>query len=391
MTLVRPPVRGVLVRNPVRSILGDLVAGLPRLSVSLSSASIAENGGTVTGTVTRPVDQTVGDLVVTLASSDTSEATVPPTATILNGLQSVDFTVTILNENLEDGDQTLSISVSAEGFGGASASLTVADVGVSVGPLAAIQTAYQAGDFAAYWAIQDGIMYRNLSEDVTGTHAIGGGTAMIPDKAPFSGDETIDQYVARTGLTGLAVNNLPGFIGYQDTGTYEPLMVVAGSPKYLEQGNSDENLRIRSSTGFASGSTSQTVVIALRTTDINGAILKRNGANTWAGRFINNAVQAVTQNMGFPTYRMDGSSLTLANAQSFYNSGIRNGQWHVLTIEGVDLSGVADDLIICGFTVGSDVANMDGDIAYFASFPDDTTTRDAAEAEAADIVGITLA
>jgi hypothetical protein len=110
---------------------GEGATPLPALGLSISPAIVAENAGTTTGTVTRPADQTSGVLTVSLASDDTSEATVPASVDIPNGQQSADFTITILNENLDDGDQIATISASATDYNGASASVTVTDVGVS--------------------------------------------------------------------------------------------------------------------------------------------------------------------------------------------------------------------------------------------------------------------
>ena len=62
------------------------------LGLALLPASISENGGTSTGTVTRP-GATTGALLVSLTSSDQTEATVPATVEILDGQASADFTV----------------------------------------------------------------------------------------------------------------------------------------------------------------------------------------------------------------------------------------------------------------------------------------------------------
>lgn len=144
MTSVRFPVRSV-VSDPQRSVIGGVgesLPALPSLSVSIDPASVAESAGSTTGTVTRPADQTTGILTVNLSSSDTSEATVPATVDIPNGQQSADFTITILNENLADGDQVATISASATDYNGGSANVTVTDVGVSSGSLSTWATGW---------------------------------------------------------------------------------------------------------------------------------------------------------------------------------------------------------------------------------------------------------
>ncbi len=55
------------------------------LGLTIAADSISENGGTTTATITRPGD-TSSDLIVTLTSSDTTEATVPATVTVLAGM-----------------------------------------------------------------------------------------------------------------------------------------------------------------------------------------------------------------------------------------------------------------------------------------------------------------
>lgn len=96
------------------------------LTLTLSANTVAE-GGTVTGTVSRNT-ATNEALVVTLSSSDASEATVPTQVTIPAGNTSVGFTITGETEEAVDGSQTVTISASANGFVAASAQLTVTDV-----------------------------------------------------------------------------------------------------------------------------------------------------------------------------------------------------------------------------------------------------------------------
>ncbi len=98
---------------------------LPELTASLAAASISENGGSTIATISR--SGTSGDLVLALASSDTSEATVPASATITNGNSSVQVAVTAVNDTLQDGTQAVTISVSASGYVLQSATVNVTD------------------------------------------------------------------------------------------------------------------------------------------------------------------------------------------------------------------------------------------------------------------------
>ena len=259
--------------------------------------------------------------------------------------------------------------------------------GSSETALSRIQAAYQAGDFAAYWGISDELMYTAVSRDVT-LPSSAGGTAIMPDKAAFSGDETVSDYVARLGLTGRADTVLPGFVGYQEQGTFEPNMIQAGlQPTQLENGNTDENLRIRS--GF-SGSSAHTIVVALRTNDTDFvAGVSDTGTTRYAGR-VRNSGSAANANIGTPSYRVDGMDVAGSLANNLYATGLNDFGWHVFTIEGMDLSTWNGDMIIGGFAVGASGLNMDGSLAYVAIFPDDATTRDLAEAEAGALVGVQI-
>lgn len=86
-----------------------------RLTISLSGTIISEGATSpLTGTVTR--GNTGGELIVNLASSDTSELSVPAVVTIPDGEASVTFDIDAVNDSLFDGDQPVTIGVSAPGY-----------------------------------------------------------------------------------------------------------------------------------------------------------------------------------------------------------------------------------------------------------------------------------
>lgn len=97
------------------------------LSLTISPTSISENGGTATGTVSRNDGDLGLPLTVSLFSSDTTEASVPTTVTIPAGLTSITFTVSGIDDTLNDGGQPVLISVAAGGYIGANDSLSVTD------------------------------------------------------------------------------------------------------------------------------------------------------------------------------------------------------------------------------------------------------------------------
>ncbi|MFT5528283.1 MAG: hypothetical protein ACI9HK_006272 [Pirellulaceae bacterium] len=101
---------------------------VPTLALTIDLATMPENGGTSNATVSRNTD-TTADLVVTLASNDTSEATVPVSVTILAGQTSATFTVTAVDDGISDGDQLVGIIATTAGFLSSSQPITVIDIG----------------------------------------------------------------------------------------------------------------------------------------------------------------------------------------------------------------------------------------------------------------------
>ncbi len=81
------------------------------LVVSVDPPSISEFNGTATGTVSRSQFASVASpVVVTLQSSDPTEATVPAQVIIPAGRRSATFTITAVDDTLLDGAQTVAIS-----------------------------------------------------------------------------------------------------------------------------------------------------------------------------------------------------------------------------------------------------------------------------------------
>jgi uncharacterized protein YjiK len=106
--------------------------GGPSITLSLnftpSSFSESATNPASTGTVSRTTSGT-SDLVVTLNSSDTTEATVPATVTILANQTSATFDVTAVNDTFPDGNKSVTITASAADATTPTASLTVQDDG----------------------------------------------------------------------------------------------------------------------------------------------------------------------------------------------------------------------------------------------------------------------
>ena len=100
---------------------------LVALSLSIQQTTISENGGVTTGVVRRSNVDLSQSLVVTLGSSDTSEAALPVTVTIPAGQSSTTFTINAVDDNLLDGTQVASISAQSLGYAGGTQSISVTD------------------------------------------------------------------------------------------------------------------------------------------------------------------------------------------------------------------------------------------------------------------------
>lgn len=96
-------------------------------TVSISPSSMPENGGAAIGTVTRFVLDNSLPQVVNLASNDATEATVPATATILAGQNSVTFPITAVDDAIRDATQNPVITASAAGMSNGTAAIAVTD------------------------------------------------------------------------------------------------------------------------------------------------------------------------------------------------------------------------------------------------------------------------
>ena len=95
------------------------------LAVTLPS-QLTEGGASGVGTVTLSGTLTA-DLTVALNSADTSEATVPASVVVPAGQTSINFTVQPVEDSLQDGTQSVSITASAASFTSGSATVNVQD------------------------------------------------------------------------------------------------------------------------------------------------------------------------------------------------------------------------------------------------------------------------
>jgi len=98
-----------------------------RLIVTIDRTSIPEFNGSAIGTVRRSAANLGSQLVVTLQSDKTDEATVANSVVIPANQASVSFTITAVDDQVVDGTQTVLITAEASGFVDGAQSLQVTD------------------------------------------------------------------------------------------------------------------------------------------------------------------------------------------------------------------------------------------------------------------------
>ena len=118
---------GTLLFSPGTTSAGNPFEG-DALSLSIDPNIFSEGDGVgiATGTVTRTGDL-VSAVTVTLESSDTTELSVPSSVFIAAGQASVNFTVDAVDDDLQDGEQNVTVTATASDFFTANIAVTVVD------------------------------------------------------------------------------------------------------------------------------------------------------------------------------------------------------------------------------------------------------------------------
>jgi subtilisin-like proprotein convertase family protein len=101
----------------------------PALTLNITPTTFAENAGSTAAAGTVSIPAVLGaPLVVSLISSDSSEATVPASVTIAAGQTiSPSFSVAAVDDDLSDGTQALVVTATASGYTDATSNLQVTD------------------------------------------------------------------------------------------------------------------------------------------------------------------------------------------------------------------------------------------------------------------------
>jgi hypothetical protein len=97
----------------------NVLDGTKFLTLSVSSSTILENGGVLTGTTTGTVIRApfmVGAVTVSLSSGDVTAATVPLSVVIPDGADRASFTITAVDDTLLDSTQAATLTAISPGF-----------------------------------------------------------------------------------------------------------------------------------------------------------------------------------------------------------------------------------------------------------------------------------
>jgi len=174
----------------------------PALTLSLSPSTVSK-GTTGTATITRNTD-TTNALVVTLASSDPTKATVPPTLTIPAGQASVSFSISAIDDHTPDGLQHVQITASATGLDTGIASLGITDVDLPdlvVSSVSAPASGYDNAPLAISWTVTNTGQYPASGSwlDRVYLDPVGGPQSTTPaDTVPFNGTVNAGQSYTQT-------------------------------------------------------------------------------------------------------------------------------------------------------------------------------------------------
>ena len=197
----------------ITATASDYISGTASLSVrdatktvdfTIDKTSISETG-TATGTITIAENAPAGGLVIHLASSDTSQATVPASVTIAAGTKTVTFMITGVQDSTIDGAQSVTITVTPVSldYAASTASLTVVDasntISLTIDTTSILEGGTATGTITLSHVAPAGGLYVSLSSSDTGE-------ATVPETVFIAAGDTTNTFP----ITGVKDGTLDG-------------------------------------------------------------------------------------------------------------------------------------------------------------------------------------
>ena len=305
------------------------------LVVTITPTSISEQGGSATGTVRRPAGSPLQALTVSLSSSDTSEATVPASVTILANQASATFAVSAIDDTLLDGTQTVTITASAAGLADGTGTLNVTDretLSLTIAPSAINENGGVAtGTVTRSSTNNDTALVVSLTSSDTGEAAVPA-TVTIPvgaNSANFAITGVDDALSDRTQHVVVSAT-ATGFVGTNasvDVLDDEPVLTLTLTDNLLsENGGTVSGTVTRSALSFSTA-----LVVNLSSSDVSEAVVPATvtiPANEISVAFVitgvddavGDGVQTVAVSVNAPGYLGDTKNVLVADDERPYQN-----------------------------------------------------------------------
>ena len=159
------------------------------LSISTNVSSFSENGGSVQGTVSISTPS-ASDTIVSLSSSDIDEAIVPASVTILAGSAAATFSITGVDENIDDGDRSVIVSGSSI-YGADAVTVSVTDDDTALLSLSLDASTISEEGSAIGTVSLNASLLADLTVDLTSTDT---GEATVPASITISAGDTFGTF-----------------------------------------------------------------------------------------------------------------------------------------------------------------------------------------------------
>ncbi|HEY9175972.1 MAG TPA: CARDB domain-containing protein, partial [Verrucomicrobiae bacterium] len=240
--------------------------------------TLLPEGSNTFATVTRNTP-TTNDLVVTLTSSDPTEAAVPASVTIPAGSNTATFTVAAVNDGTPDGTQPATLTASASGFNSGVAVLQVTDIN-----LPDLQLTEVSGAASGFTKAMASLSFRVANFGLAPlTNAIVQRVWLSNDALP-GGDTLVGEFTFNQGNESIA----PGLSFQQSVTTFLPLqpgdywvIVTADAANAAVEVDEANNTRVSSAPIRVVADYSATVQTAV-TTATAGTVVPMTGLVTMA-------------------------------------------------------------------------------------------------------------